>query len=214
MSALSREMDVTDYEITHLTRGFSQVPEKALDNPLQPQMRNATIIDQTAQERWLLDNGLKVCRAHSCLVEPAIGDTVIVYEYRQSEILTGCVLAILERAQSLEQELPQQISQLSVPNNKALQINANELMLVGTHQLDLVSNGDASLQAPAGRIIVSAKHLLHSIQDTLVQVCRQMFGRNEQYHMNSEQLNKTHARHQLMTADKDIRVDAQRINMG
>ena len=204
MSALSR-MDST------LVHSLNELPPEPRAANTQQQVKLAMVCNQAGDENWMLDNGQIVQRAFSCLVSPVPGDQVLYFECDNSELSRGIIISIVTRSYT---EQRSERCQVGLPFNQALDIGAEQLSLTARKQLDLSSQGDANVHVPTGRLTLSARHLLHSIQDTLIQVCRQMLGRNEQCHMTSEQLNQVHARHHLMTADKDIRVDAERINMG
>lgn len=181
--------------------------------PIQASTQQATIIEQLENELWRLDTQHLAVRAFSCLIQPQVGDVVLytnVLDVADSLQQKSYILSILKR-ELIDDDA---VSQLSVPDKKSIRLEAHKIEVFGQHGVELNSAKDMSLNAPVGRLSISASHLLHSIQNTLIQMCKQMFNRSQEYDLNVEQLLKTHSRHQIITADKEIRMNADRINMG
>ncbi len=182
-------------------------------NSVQSSHHQATIIEQLDSERWQLDNHTLAVRAFSCVIQPQVGDLVLytnVLDVADSLQPKSYILSILKR-EFIDDDA---VSQLSVPDKKSIRLEAHKIEVFGQQGVELNSAKDMSLNAPIGRLSISASHLLHSIQNTLIQMCKQMFNRSQEYDLNVEQLLKTHSRHQIITADKEIRMNADRINMG
>ena len=118
------------------------------------------------------------------------------------------ILNIIQRQDS------QTDARLSVNHRQSLEIEASHLALVAGKKLQLVSGEDMELNAGLGKLMITTRNLIQLVQESLIQRCRNWIKRTETGDIQASEMLKTHGRHQIMTADHDIRVDAQRINMG
>jgi len=157
-------------------------------------------------EQWLLETGQLTARAFSCLLLPQVGDLVL---YAQDPVGNSHILAVLERINP--NSTPHH---LNLPHTQNIALTADKLALLAKTELSLDSGQDIQVNAPAGCIRLLAKDLFQTIGQSLIQLCKNCIQRSEQHDISAQQLLKTHARHQINTADKEIRLDAERINMG
>ena len=180
-----------------------------LHNAGYPQCQQTKVMTELTDESWLLDNGLTAKRTFSCLVKPLEGDNVLTIESENQvyilSILTRLDVTVGNKCIS---------SKISLPDEGSLQLVSNQLELHSKNKISLLSAGDIDVNAAIGKISINAKHFFQIIQQSLIQTCKQMIGRAEQIDLAASKLLKTNARHQIITADKEMRVDAERINMG
>lgn len=172
--------------------------------------QQAIIVEQLANEQWQLDNGLLAIRAFSCLVKPQPGDEVL---YVNSANEQQQILSILTR-QNAPGTVTNACNNISLPANQSFQLQAENVDLLSHNKISLLSAKDIELNAATGNLTLTARHLFQTIQQSLIQICKQIISRAEQVDMTASQLMRTQARHQIITADKEMRIDAERINMG
>ena len=165
----------------------------------------AKITKQLGEETWQLENRKIVQRAFSCLIQPQVGDTVVCVSHDDKTSIT----AILERT-----ELETNTTKLSLSQDTELELSAKKLSLLAKTEMELTSAGDMSLNSAFGKLFMLSTDLIQQIQHSFIQTCKQFISRTEYTDMQAKEMLKSHSRNQIMTADKDIRVDAERINMG
>jgi hypothetical protein len=149
----------------------------------------------------LLANGRQAHRAASCLLEVQAGDLV----------LAGCaerchVLHVLERA------TPQ--AALSVPGCDSLALRQRRVSVYALETIELVSAGEAHMTTLGGPLSLEAPNLFMTVAENLVQQTRHWIGRAGHCLLDVRHLFKLHAQDALLTAERDIKADAERISMG
>lgn len=177
-----------------------------LHQPAPVTLYPAKITSQFSDEGWLLDDVHQACRAFSCIVKPHVGD----------QVLYACcagqnqIVAILNRVE-VHNEEP---ANLSLPEQQSVLFEADSLDFFGKNKLTISSYGNIEINALIGKLMCSARDILQSIQQSFVQISKQVICRTEHLDVSASKLSKSHARHQIITADKEMKVDAERINMG
>lgn len=166
---------------------------------------------------FIIDQSLPATQAMSCLVTPEIGDTVLYWNDSHER----WILAVLKSAASASNASHQKNNNdlkkprsVSLPNQEAMQINARRLMLNAQQNMQLNSMGNIQLNAVVGKLMLNAKHCVYSIQESLMQMARTLLQRGDYIDHQANKVLKSHGQQQLMTAEKDIKIDAERINMG
>lgn len=175
-----------------------------------------TAVDSN-ENGFIIDQSLPASQAMSCLVTPQLGDTVLYWHDNQQR----WILAVLKAQQSAENKAHNknindlnQPRTVSLPNQQAMQISARKLLLNAQHTMQLNSMGNIQLNAVVGKLMLNAKHCVYSIQESLMQIARTLLQRSDYIDHQANKVLKSHAQQQLMTADKDVKIDAKRINMG
>lgn len=174
--------------------------------------------------------------AFSCLVKPVAGDKVLVARSERE-----ChVLAVLERSAGRETtiEFPGD-ARLSAPNGRMNLASGTELNLIGAQKTRMVS---ADTQIMSGRVSVHADTLsaranktetrLGAVQvfaDSIDTVAKRITQRVDTLMrwvegvetlsigsliQNVRKIMTSHSHHAVITAKKDIKIDAERIHMG
>jgi len=152
----------------------------------------------------LLGNGMRALRAVSCLVEPQIGDRVLA-----SAAADGLchVLHILARSEG-------DSASLSVPGASGVALRQSRIALHAGESLHLGSAGEASLSAAGGTLSLNGRNLFVTVADSIVEQASHYVGKIGQYLLDVRALMRLHGNDALITAARDIKVDAERISMG
>jgi hypothetical protein len=151
----------------------------------------------------LLGNGARAARAVSCLVEPLAGDRVLASAGADGR---WHVLHILAREVG-------GAAHVSVLGADALALRQQRVSVHATEALELACAGDASLTS-ARTLSINARTLFCTVAGTLVEQAAQYVGRMGQYLLDARELLRLHGQHALITAERDVKVDGERISMG
>ncbi|HSC80072.1 MAG TPA: DUF3540 domain-containing protein [Chitinolyticbacter sp.] len=168
-----------------------------------PALADALLVVALDDGRFLLDDGRIACQAASCLLTPQSGDRALVAACAGGECF---VVHLLTRSGDE--------AVLSVPGVRQLAINQPAIALNAAETITLRALGDMSLASATGTLTLNARNLFTTVTDTLVEQTRHYVGRAEQYLLDARQLLRLHGKQALMTAEKDVKVDADRISMG
>lgn len=169
-----------------------------------PQLSEGVISSQgDGCNTWELVDGRIAERAVSCLVDPELGDGVVVFGSERRHM----ILAILTRENNLS---------VAIGAGKAqgLILKGKNIRLQASHAAEITSLGSLTFSAPLGRIQITAAELFQSISCTLVTLARNMVTKVTDYQFRGEGSVVSTAKTQVITAETDLRIDAQRINMG
>ncbi|WP_026971594.1 DUF3540 domain-containing protein [Aliagarivorans marinus] len=151
-----------------------------------------TALPDDGSANYLIDQHVHAELALSALVEPQLGDRVA---YLGDE--SGCfVLHILKR------KSPQT---LQLRSATPIAVHAPELTLSADKQLDLVS---------LNRFSLTGQHGVVSVSGTLVSCAEHMVKQVNQLMVTAKGLLRLSGRQQVITAEQDVRIDGERINMG
>lgn len=166
--------------------------------------RSATIAESCGPDSYRLDDGRLARRSLSCLLQACAEDRVLVWE---DEGGTCYILSVLDRKVG-------QSATLNVPGADEVTLGAPRLSLQAESLLRLLSMQNLELYASAGQLAAVASTIHLSALDTLVQSAVQCLGQYEHLLLEAKGLARLHARQTLLSAQEDIRADAQRISMG
>lgn len=211
----------------------------ALSGQDRQELRLATVTGQVDQ--WLLVQGAgsveQVRRAASCLIEPQIGDTVLVCSADQGHL--GFVLAVLVQVN------PHQ-GQLQLPGGASIEASEGSMKLKGK-TLALHSSQAMKLQTPKLNVgasqaqvqIKNAKGWFQSLDietlrlsttaKVITTVAKRLLERLEESFRWVDQVDQTHAgrvrtkveghfhvqsRHTTMRSEGHVRIDGEKIDLG
>lgn len=167
------------------------------------EIRVAMVLDS---RHCLLANGRQASRALGCLIAPQVGDQVLVSQGENS-----ChVLQILERNGAGEMEAVA----LCLPGDGAIHLRGSSVGIHGSKSVTVDSGGDVDVTAAGGHLGLNARNLFMSVTDSLVQQAQHFIGKAGQYFLDVRHLLKLHGQDALITAERDIKADAERISMG
>ncbi|WDE08067.1 DUF3540 domain-containing protein [Thalassomonas viridans] len=145
------------------------------------------------KQHWQLDGEFYASCAISLLVKPELGDKVC---FTQVE---GCyyLIQILSRShnhQELVLETPKKVHWI-----------APRLRFTAFEQLELIS---------LNKLALTGKDYVMSATSSMVLHAEHMIQQLGQLSLTAKGLLKQSAKHQVITAEKDVRIDGERINMG
>jgi|SRR3990167_3083668 len=172
--------------------------------PAQLYLIEAKIVVSLGTNAYLLNDGRAAQQALSCLIRPEVGDHVLAAACGNN---TPYILHILYRNNL-------QHAQLSVPGAQRLCINQPQLVLSANDSISLNALADIEISAATGVLSLNARNLFTSVSESLVQNVRHFVGQAEHYLLEVKQLLGLHGQQVLVTAEKDVKVDAERISMG
>ncbi|WP_176057305.1 DUF3540 domain-containing protein [Paraburkholderia sp. BCC1876] len=177
--------------------------------PLAPHLQEAAVAVELDSGRVLLDDGRIASTALTCLIEPRVGDAVLVVERADTSRYIVHILARNAEAGSVESE-----ATLSVPGARKLTIAQASIDIVATERAALRSMKDADIVAATGKLSVTANDLFRSVAQSVVDAFKDYVGHGEHYLLDVDQLLRQHGKQVMVTAEKDVKVDADRISMG
>lgn len=171
------------------------------ENP--PSLSSARIGSPLEEEGcFRLDDGRLARQALSCVIAPAAGDRVLILDGEESFILH-----VLARPQ-LDAAL------LAVPGAGSLAIRQKRIELSATEHAAMRSLRDLELTAAGGTLALNARNLFTTVAESLIENVRDYVGRFAQHLMEAKGLVRMHSGQALMTAEKEFRVDGERISLG
>ena len=182
----------------HAVQTLSLVPEA-----VAPSWSEARVAAELGAGRYRLDDGRAAAQAASCLVQPMVGDRVLA---------AGCggecyVVHLLARSDGAQ-------ACLAVPGAHTLAIRQAQIDLSATERVAIRSLRDVEVTATAGTLSLNARNLFTTVTESLVENARHYVGQMGQYLLGVKSLLRLHGEQALVTAEKDIKVDAERISMG
>lgn len=184
----------------------NQIDQLQIGQSPQREMIPAQIIEAGKSGVYRLDNGLSARRACSCVLMPDKGDRVLVYPVSG----TGCtayILHVLEREASSN-------AAISIPGCEELDIQQQRLRLTAAQEIALACAGTISLTSVAGAIQVKARQWVSSILGSIVETARERVSRADFTQFSSSVMTQLQSKQAIIMADEDIKIDAERINLG
>ncbi len=180
------------------TLGTSQAPLLQQQDEVLGQRLTVIAVSKNS---WLLSNGKQAELAVSCLLQAQVGDEVLV---THAPVL---ILAILKRRGG-------KTARLSVPGAAEIRFQQAKISLQATESLTLVSLKNAELTAATGTLKLAARNLFTTVIDTLIERAADKLCKVSSYSLNASSLLRFRSRHGIITADEQIRIDAEQIHLG
>jgi len=172
--------------------------------PVPLYLIEAKVVVSLGSHSFLLNDGRSATQALSCLICPEVGDQVLVATCNGD---TPYILHILCRP-NLQQ------AQLSVPGAEQLCIQQGKVTIAAKQSISLSALVDVEVSAATGVLSLNARSLFATVSENLVQNVGHFIGRAEHYLLEVKQLLGMHGQQVLVTAEHDVKVDAERISMG
>jgi hypothetical protein len=179
----------------------NKIPPSA-PSPLS--LAQAQIVVVLEQHSYLLNDGRVARQALSCLITPEVGDRVLTTMCQDD---APYILHILHRT-NLEQ------AQLSAPGVSQLALRQDRISVGASDSISLHALRDIDISAATGVMRINARNLFTTVNESMVQNVRNYIGKAEQYLLEVKQLLRLHGQQALITAEKDVKVDGERISMG
>ena len=174
--------------------GAAAMPVSLVETPV------AVVFDDGS---CLLGNGVRALRAVSCLVEPQAGDRALAAIGEDG----AHVLHILSRPEG-------GVALLSVPGADTVALRQSRIALHAARSLEMASGEDASLSAVSGTLSLAGRNLFSTFADTIVEQAAHRIGKVGQFLLEARQLLRLHGEQTLITAERDVKVDGERISVG
>ena len=156
-----------------------------------------------SENSWALKAGQKASRALSCLIEPEQGDRVLV----ACEGLERVILSVISRQAGA-------VVSLNTANGGDVQVTSGSISLHAERSVELQAGASILLAAPFGDVESVAGNLTQSVQGCAVMLADTIVDKARNVHLSADESIITRAQVHSMTADQDLFMDADRINMG
>jgi hypothetical protein len=166
-------------------------------------LSEATLAIALDEHRFVLDDGRVARQAPSCVLALEAGDRVLVSNGRADVY----VLHVLKRADP-------SLAELSVPGASELRIMQQRLTLQAGDDLALRSLRNVEISAATGLLSLHADNMSTTVNQALVESMRHYVGSAEQYLLDVSALLRLHGQQTMVCAEKDVKVDGQRISVG
>jgi hypothetical protein len=152
----------------------------------------------------MLSDGRCARVAASCLLQPECGDRVVLIELAGGEAF---VQAILERDAARP-------ANLQVPGAPRVTLSARQLVLAASDSLQMRSLRDIDVAAAAGVLGLTAPHVTVTAVESIIQSTKQYLASIGTYALQVSGLLRLHGQQAIVTAQQDIKIDAERISVG
>lgn len=170
----------------------------------------AGVISHMDGEYFIIEGSLPAKQALSCLVKPRVGDQVMYW----NNVDDRWILAVLTCTNNITEQDNVDAREVSLPGNAGMQLQAKKFTVNAQDDIHLNSLGNIALNTVVGKLSFNAKSCIQTIQDSFINIAKHMINRADYIDQQAEKVLKSHASHQIITAEKDVKVDAERINMG
>jgi hypothetical protein len=177
--------------------------------PLASRLHEAAVAVALDPERFLLDDGRVAIAAVTCVIEPRVGDSVLVLERADASRFILHILARSDDADATPAE-----ATLTVPGAAKLTIAQASIDVVAAERAALRSMKDVDVVAATGTLTVTANDLFRTVAQSVVDALQHYVGHAEHYLLDVDGLLRQHGKQVMVTAEKDVKVDADRISMG
>jgi hypothetical protein len=154
--------------------------------------------------RVMLDGGAAARVAVSCLLRPQSGDRVVLAELPGGPPF---VIAILERPGTPS-------AQLEVAGAQCLTLAAPRVTLTAVEAIEMSSLRDIEITAASGRFSINARHLAVTAVESFIQNARDCIANIGTYALQVRSLLRLHGQQAILTAERDMKIDAEQISVG
>ncbi|UXY17247.1 DUF3540 domain-containing protein [Chitiniphilus purpureus] len=168
-----------------------------------PQWSDARIAVALDDGRFLLHDGRIAQQAPSCLVQPQAGDRALVVGCADGD---SFIVHLLARTHDE--------AVLSVHGASALSLSQARIALNASDSVKVRALGELHLNAATGGMHLNSRNLFIGVTETLIEQTRHRIARAEHYLLTVRDLLRLHGKQTLLTAEKDVKVDADRISVG
>jgi hypothetical protein len=189
-----------------------RLPPRLPENP--PQTRVGTFcsayIVGLEADTYRMDDGQHATTALSCLVKPEAGDLVQLFRTDARCFIT----AVLSRDSLARTNGTERKVEIALAGADMLQVNVPRLQCIARDTIELVAGQSCEIASPQGRVMLTARDLFTIAGANLIQQARTSLTQAMNYSVKALELLHLKGRHQLISAESEIRLDGQYINMG
>ena len=161
------------------------------------------IVSSVGENQFLLRSGEIAKRAFSCIVMPEIGDEVLCTNDGSEHL----ILQILSRHSKSE-------CAISPLGNSEMTVTAKVFSVNALKKIEFRSFGDFKIDVPIGKLVMNVEDLFQIARKSFVQLGEQLLTKAKNWHIRTEGSLVSDSDNHIITAKRDIRIDAERINMG
>lgn len=159
---------------------------------------------------YLLEDGLEVRRAAGCVLDAEAGDRVLVARAVDAGVMeTGYIVQILAFANARKDAV-----NLVVPDCRKVAWQQDEIAVTTANRLSLSSVNEVEIMSLRRAVEIKARQLLTCITNSIVETAKEKISTTEFTQMKSSVLTHIQTKQAIITADEDIRIDGERINLG
>ncbi|MCY7293845.1 DUF3540 domain-containing protein [Alteromonas sp. a30] len=188
--------------------------------PITPPKQNTLQVGEITadnQSDYSIDHRFSAKKALSCLLNPELGDQVLYYQQGEHSWIVSVLESECDAMQAASNEQKNSTTKdriISINNQAPITLETARFTVNAKDSISMNAAQNIQLTAVLGKLSISARSLIQSVQESCISLAKHWLNRAEYIDQEAEKLLKTHAQHQLMTAEKDVKVDAERINMG
>jgi cellobiose-specific phosphotransferase system component IIB len=142
---------------------------------------------------YVLDHQFEASCAVSLLVKPQIGDRVCFVEVDN--------LYFINQILSREDKS----AELTLHSQQNIHMIAPQVKFTAFEKLELVS---------LNKVAIISKDYVMSAANSMIQQASSLIQQVEQFSLTAKGFLRLNGKHQVITAEKDVRIDGKRINMG
>ncbi|HKQ30732.1 MAG TPA: DUF3540 domain-containing protein [Burkholderiales bacterium] len=161
------------------------------------------IAEELPDDTYRLDDGTLACTAASCLLRPRGGDRIVALACGREVFIT----AILERGDASTAEI-------GVTGAPELTLAAPRVTVRASETITMQSLRDVDVTAIGGNLSLSARNVVTTAADAIIENMRHYIAHAEAFAVQVKTLLRMHSKTAVVTAEQDIKVDAERISLG
>jgi hypothetical protein len=155
------------------------------------------------EARLRLEDGRLALQSPSCLLAPAAGDRVLLWQGADALY----VLHVLARQAG-------GAAHVGVPQAESLCIHQARVEVSAPEGVTLRSLRDVDLVSADGSVSLVGRHVVASAAETLVHNAHHFVAQLQHCVVQVRQLLRLHGQQAIVTADEDMKLDAERISLG
>ena len=161
------------------------------------------VAQELGEARLRLDDGRLALQSPSCLLAPAAGDRVLLWQGAEALY----VLHVLARD-------PGGTARVGVPQAESMSIHQTRVEITAPEGVALRSLRDVELVSADGAVSMVGRHVVASAAETLVHNAHHFVAQLQHCVVQVRQLLRLHGQQAIVTADEDMKLDAERISLG
>ena len=105
-------------------------------------------------------------------------------------------------------------ARIDVPGARHVAMTHERITLTATRALELQSLRDLAITSAGGTLRMSAQHLFVTVTESLVENLRHHVAQVGSYALHVKELLRMNARHALVSASEELKMDAERVDIG
>ncbi len=167
----------------------------------QVRFRCDRVLDQKDDHYILEEGGMALCSA-SLVRPPDVGDQVVIAQTEECSFILSILVAS-----------GPETACLAFPGANQLRVVANHIDIVGKKTASINAVNEVSIRS-SSNLRLSCKNLTSAVAQSMISIAQHWLTKCDFGSVEAKDLLRTDANNQIVTAKKDLRMDAERINMG